>query len=565
MNSNQVKKAKKFTLKFTLISTFCGLSLFGALVLTLVTLFETNSFIREQLRLRITDVISIMAYQIDGDLHSQIKTVADEKTPEFIKIKHDLQIMRHLGTGITNAYTLRKLDNGDIILVVDGSKKTSNVTGDIYPAHAVTETLQNTFNATPNNEHGIIYTEPEIYENPQGVWLSAYAPIFTSAGKLDAVVAIDVSAENIKKHELVYIVEMVLVSLTVMLFIIPLAFFIASRIRRPLAQLTVEMEKIGKFELDSNVEIVSRISEILSMEHQLEKMKKGLLSFKKYVPADLVRELIELGDDAKLGGENKKLTILFSDIANFTAISDHLEPEQLVSFLGEYLNAMNLCLLENQATVDKYIGDSVMAFWGAPRNVEQAEIKSCYAALECQRQIAFLGQKWQAQGFNFEFYTRIGIHSGNVIVGNIGSDTRMSYTVIGDDVNLASRIESANKFYGTSTLISESTQQAVQTEFVTRLIDYAVLMGKATPIRLYELVGKKGDVDDKKLNQIELYEKAFSYYQQRQFSQAITLLEKLIKQSEQDYAAKCLLERCQNYQNNPPAENWQGEFILPSK
>lgn len=564
MRQQPIKKPKKYTLKFTLVSALCGLSLFGALILTLVTLYETNGFIREQLRLRITDMVSTMAYQIDGDLHSQIKTVADDKTPVFEKIKHDLQVMRHRGTGITNAYTLRKLENGDIILVVDGSKITSNITGDIYPAHAVTKTLLNTFNATPDNEHGIIYTEPEIYENPQGVWLSAYAPIFTSTGKLDAVVAIDVSAKNIKDHETEYIITMILLSLAVTLLILPLAFFTASRIRRPLAQLTLEMEKIGKFELESRVEIVSRVSEIISMSHELEKMKKGLLSFKKYVPSDLVKELIELGDDAKLGGEKKSLTIFFSDIANFTAISERLEPEELVCFLGEYLNVMNLNLLKNQATVDKYIGDSVMAFWGAPRNVEHPAIKSCSAALECQHQIQLLGQKWKAQGFDFDFYTRIGIHTGEVIVGNIGSDTRMSYTVIGDNVNLASRMESANKFYGTSTLISETTYQEVKDVFVTRLVDIAVLMGKVEPIRLYELVGEKGYVGDKKLRQIELYEKAFNYYQQRQFSETIVLLEKLLK-SASDHTATLLLERCKNYQLNPPAENWQGEYVLPNK
>lgn len=564
--SNEKKKApKKYTLKFTLISAFCGLSLFGAFVLTAVTLYQTNGFIREQLRLRITDVVSTMAYQIDGDLHSQVKTIADEKSAPFIKIKHDLQVMRHRGTGITNAYTLRKIDNGDIILVVDGSKHTKNVTGDIYPANAVTKTLLNTFNATPENEHGIFYTEPEIYENPQGVWLSAYAPIFTSAGKLDGVVAIDVSAQNIRDHEWQYIVTMVATSLAVMLLILPLAFLTASRIRRPLALLTVEMEKIGKFNLESDVEIVSRVSEINSMTHQLESMKKGLRSFKKYVPAELVRELIELDTDAKLGGEKRDLTIFFSDIANFTAISEQLEPEKLVSFLGEYLDVMNLSLLKNQATVDKYIGDSVMAFWGAPRNVENQAIKSCQAALECQHQIHLLSEKWKNEGLNFDFYTRIGIHSGDVIVGNIGSDTRMNYTVIGDNVNVASRIESANKFYGTSTLISETAYQQVKENFITRLIDDVVLVGKATPIRLYELVGNKGYVGDKKLRQIELYEKAFHCYSHRQFSEAIVLLEKLITHTPSDRATTQLLERCQRYQINPSAETWQGEYILASK
>lgn len=559
------KIPKKYTLKFTLISAFCGLSFFGAFILTAVTLYETNDLLREQLRLRITDVVSTMAYQIDGDLHSKIKTIVDEKNTPFIKIKRDLQIMRHRGTGITNAYTLRKMDNGNIVLIVDGSKKNTNITGDIYPPDSITKTLLNTFNATPDNEHGIIYTEPEIYENPQGVWLSAYAPIFTSSGKLDAVVAIDVSAENIREHELAAIITLALTSLIVILFILPLAFLTAGRIRRPLEQLTKEMEKIGKFDLESEVQIVSRVSEIMSMAHQLDSMKHGLRSFKKYVPAELVKELVGLGTDAKLGGEKKKLTIFFSDIANFTTISERLEPEKLVSFLSQYLDVMNNSLLNNQATVDKYIGDSVMAFWGAPRNIENAAIKSCHAALECQHQIRLLSQKWKSDGEDFNFYTRIGIHTGEVIVGNIGSDTRMDYTIIGDNVNLASRIESANKFYGTAILISETTYQEVKENFVTRLVDYAILVGKATPIQLYELIGSKGYVGEKKVRQIGLYEKAFEFYRIKRFPEAIALLEKSLKQIPSDYPSKMLLERCQNYLLNLPTDDWQGIHILANK
>ncbi|MDD5229186.1 MAG: adenylate/guanylate cyclase domain-containing protein [Methylococcales bacterium] len=559
------KKPKKYTLKFTLVAAFCGLSLLGSLILTVVTSYEMNGFIREQLRLRITDVARIMASQIDGNLHSEVKTVADTNTASFIKLKNNLQAMRHYGTGITNTYTLRKMDNGDIMLVIDASKKNQNVTGDIYPPNLVSKTLLSAFGATPDTENKIMYTEPDIYKTDWGVWLSAYAPIFTSAGKLDGIVGVDVSAQNISDHEQKYKITMILVSLTITSSMLLLGFFMASKIRRPLAELTIEMEKVGKFELDSEMEIKSKISEINSMAYQLESMKHGLRSFKKYVPDDLVRELIELGTDANLGGEKKNLTIFFSDITNFTAISERLEPEKLVGFLGEYLTVMNASLLKNKATVDKYIGDSVMAFWGAPRNVENPAIKSCHAALECQRQIRLLSQKWKSEHLNFDFHTRIGIHTGEVIVGNIGSETRMNYTVIGDNVNLASRIESANKFYGTAILISETTYQEAKNNFVTRLVDYAVLVGKVTPIQLHELVGCKGYVGEKKVRQIEIYEKAFNFYQLKQFSAAIVLLEKLVKQVPADCPTQLLLKRCQDYKINPPPDDWQGEYVLVNK
>jgi|GEM_PF-389171 len=565
MPKHNNKTLKKYTLKFTLVSAFCGLSLLGSMISTVVTSYEMSGFLREQLRLRLTDIARITASQIDGDLHSEVTPNVDVNNASLVKLKHDLQSMRHYGTGIANAYTLRKMDNGDIVLIIDGSKKSQNVTGDIYPHDSLSETLLSTFNATIENENKVVYTEPEIHKNPQGVWLSAYAPIFTSSGKLDGIVGIDVSAQNIFDHELESKITMILVSLTTMLSMLPFGFLIANRIRRPLAELTLEMEKVGKFELDGEIDISSNVHEINSMALQLANMKRGLRSFKKYVPADLVRELINMGADANLGGEKKNLTIFFSDIANFTAISDKLEPEELVGFLGEYLTVMNASLLKNQATVDKYIGDAVMAFWGAPQYVENQAIKSCLAALECQRQIQLLSQKWKSEGLDFAFFTRIGIHTGDVIVGNIGSETRMNYTVIGDSVNLASRIESVNKFYNTSILISETTYQEAKEDIVTRLVDCAVLSGKATPIKLYELVGSKGYVGEKKMRQIEMYEKAFHFYQARQFSESIILLEKLLKQTPLDYSTALLLKRCKNYQINPPAADWQGEYVLASK
>jgi len=554
---------KKLTLKFTLISAFCGLSLIGSILLTVITSYEVKSFIREQLRLRITDTANIMATQIDGELHQSIQTVEDDKSDAYIKLKNALQIMREHGTGIANAYTMRKQENGEFAFIVDGSEKDQNATGDIYPQSSVMPMLNSALNI--NSDDKSPRSETDIYKDDWGVWLSAYAPIFTKSGQFDGIVGIDVSAQSIQDQEFKYIVTISSISLVCIFLMMPLGFVFASRIRRPLEALTTEMEKIGRFELNYEIFVPTRIYEINRMVQRLESMRRGLRSFEKYVPSDLVRDLIELGRDAKLGGEKKNLTIFFSDIANFTSISERLEPEKLVGFLGEYLTVVNDALSQNQATVDKYIGDSVMAFWGAPRNVENPAIKSCQAALECQRKINLLSQKWQSNGLDVEFKTRIGIHTGDVIVGNIGSETRMNYTIIGDNVNLASRIESANKFYGTSILVSETTHQQAKKRFVMRLIDFAVLNGKSTPIRLYELVGYKGDMNKNQLYQIELYEKAFHFYTERRFPMAIFLLNRLLNKNPFDYAAYLLLERCEKYQLHAPSKDWQGEYILEVK
>ncbi|MDO9213269.1 MAG: adenylate/guanylate cyclase domain-containing protein [Methylococcales bacterium] len=559
--ANKKTSPRKYTLRLTLTSAFCGLTLLGAMMLSIVTSHEVGDFIREELRLRLTDAVNIMASKLDGDLHSQIQTATDQKSHAFKQLQNELMEMRRRGTGIANVYTMRKIDNEQIMFVVDASENNLSPTGQIYPNPS--NTLKNALNAVAGNK--IAYSEPEPTADNWGVWLSAYAPIFTSTGKLDGIIGIDVSAQNVIAHELNYKISVYVISVVVALLMLPIGFLIARRIRQPLSQLAMEMEKVRHFELDSEVKVFSRIREIDSMVQQLENMKRGLRSFRKYVPADLVQELIELGVDAKLGGEKKTLTIFFSDIANFTTMSEKLEPEVLVAFLGEYLNVMNACLLQNQATVDKYIGDGVMAFWGAPRAVDDPAVKACQAALACQQQIQQLNQKWRAAELDLAFHTRIGINTGEVIVGNMGSDARMSYTVIGDNVNLTSRVESANKFYGTSVLITEPTYQQVKDHFVTRLLDYAVLAGKAIPIRLYELVGNIGTVSAEKLQQIDDYQRAFHLYSQRQFAEAIVLLEQLIPSTPEDRVAPLLLARCQLYMNTPPADDWQGDYVLQSK
>lgn len=552
---------KKYTLKFTLTSSFCGLTLVGTLFLSVLTSYQVAGFIREGLRLRLTDMVNLMASQINGDLHSQIQNLEDEQGQAFRQLRKHLLDMRRQGTGIVNIYTMRQGNDGQIHFVIDLTRKAKSPIGTVY--NSPTETLRKALTATTEVKN--IYTEFEPSSDDLGVWLSAYAPIFTSAGQLDGILGIDVSAAQIMRNEFYHKAMVLGLSLAVGILMLPLGFVIARSIRRPLSELTDEMEKIRHFNLDGEVVIPSRIYEINSMSQQLDSMKRGLRSFKKYVPADLVQNLIEMGVDARLGGEIKPLSIFFSDIVNFTGISEQHSPEALIGYLNEYLNVMNQCLLQNQATVDKYIGDSVMAFFGAPRQVDQHEIKSCQAALTCLQQIDQMNQRWAEAGQLFAFNTRIGIHTGDVIAANIGSDARMNYTIIGDSVNLASRIESANKFYGTRILISESTYQAVKNIYVTRLIDDATVVGRIRSVRLYELIGEKSDLSEAQLSQIALYQQAFQCYHCRAFPEALTLLNDLIEQTPADRATQILLKRCQEFVVNPPDSDWRGSYILRGK
>lgn len=342
-----------------------------------------------------------------------------------------------------------------------------------------------------------------------------------------------------------------------------LGYIFSRRLARPLSELSVEMDKIQNFELDSDKTIVSSITDVQNMVVSFYKMRQGLRSFGKFVPADIVRQLIEQEGDAHLQGEKRELTIHFSDIEGFTTVSENLKPEELVELLAEYLGEMSRIIAEEKGTVDKYIGDAVMAFWGAPQPVANHAVYAARAALRCQARLVELEQKWQNEGKPV-FRARIGLNTGEIIVGNMGSAERLNYTVIGDAVNLASRLEGINKYYGTRIMLGETTQKLVAHEFVTRLLDFVAVKGKNEAIRIYELVGEKGKVDPKHLEFIQHFESAIEAYRKQNWDAAETSLRAALNLRE-DEACHLFLKRIADYRQNPPGPGWSGEYVMKTK
>ena len=274
---------------------------------------------------------------------------------------------------------------------------------------------------------------------------------------------------------------------------IAIGFYIAKTLSRSLTTLAGEVDKVSKLDLSYDGGSKTRILEVYNISESVVKMIKGLKSFKKYVPADLVVRLNEQHREAALlGGEKKELTIFFSDIMDFTSISEQLSTEKLVENLGVYFNGLSRIILEEKGTLDKYIGDSIMAFWGAPVERQNHATAACVSALKCQAFLTRLEPIWRKTKQPL-FHTRIGIHTGEVIVGNFGFEERMNYTILGDNVNFASRLEGLNKFYGTRVLISEDTYEKVEDNFVARRLDYVEVKGKTGGgVFIYELVVLRG-------------------------------------------------------------------------
>ncbi|MCW5557943.1 MAG: hypothetical protein KIT22_08935, partial [Verrucomicrobiae bacterium] len=267
-----------------------------------------------------------------------------------------------------------------------------------------------------------------------------------------------------------------------------LAYWIALRISRPMLQLGAEARAMSHLEFSEAPRPLSGVREVRQLEQALSDARLSLRSFRKYVPADVVRLLIESGDEARLGGRTAPLTLLFSDIADFTRAAESTEPQQLVEQLGEYLAAVSAAIHAQRGVVDKFIGDGVMAFWGAPHPDPHQALGAARAALEIQRRLDPLNARWAAAGRPV-FPTRIGLHSGDAVVGNIGSEDRLNYTAIGDAVNLASRLESLNRHFGTRILLSEDTRLAVGDVLLTRPVARVTVKGRHGGIVVHELMG----------------------------------------------------------------------------
>lgn len=286
-------------------------------------------------------------------------------------------------------------------------------------------------------------------------------------------------------------------------------------------------------------------------------------AFDRYLAPQVIDQIIAEGFDLKLGGQKRELTILFSDIRSFTTLSEQLSPQELVTLLNVYLSSMTETVLETQGVVDKYIGDAIMAFWGAPVEQPDHAVRAATTALAMKRTLNRLHDQWAEQQLPL-FQIGIGLNTGEVIVGNMGSEKRFDYTVMGDDVNLASRTEGLTKHYGVTILLTEATQQKLGDRFVTRFLDDVIVKGRTQPVKLFELVGTLDEMTTEEKQTLERFAQALDLYRSRQWDQARAQFLTLANQTG-DHASELYAERCLTMKAQNPGEDWNGVFVAISK
>lgn len=350
-----------------------------------------------------------------------------------------------------------------------------------------------------------------------------------------------------------------------LLLAVLLAVYLANRVAQPLAQLARQMDGVGRFDLEETPPARSLFAEIDAMSRALASMKRGLGSFARFVPRDLVRTLLASGREARLGGEIRTLSVFFSDIAGFTSLAETMPPDELVQKLGGYLDGMTRTIASGGGTVDKYLGDGIMAFWGAPAPDADHAARSCEAALRCQRVLAEMGGEaesaWLASAT-----TRIGIATGKVLVGNFGTPERMNYTVMGDTANLASRLEGLNKQYGTLILVDEPTMRGAQPKVIGRAIDLVAVKGKAQGVRVFELLAIDGEEGADAARALAARsDEALAAYVTHDFAKAAEIWRAIETERSGDQAARVMRERAERYAAEPPPEGWDGVFVAKDK
>jgi len=305
----------------------------------------------------------------------------------------------------------------------------------------------------------------------------------------------------------------------------------------------------------------------INAKYYLNEMgQKALIrdAFGQYLSPKVVADLVKDPEKLVLGGEERVMTAFFSDIAGFSSFSEKMTPTELVNALNDYLTAMCSIIVDLEGTIDKFEGDAIIAFWGAPAVQEEHAKLACFGSIDMQRAIKEISDRFVKEG-RPAISVRMGVNTGPMVVGNMGSVQRMDYTIMGDTVNLASRLEGANKAYGSDIMITNATYRACEAHVDVRELDLLRVVGKQEVVQVYQLMERHGQTSGVLADMVTEFERALEFYKMRDFGQAITGYQKCLELVPDDGPSHIYLKRCQTYLETPPSKDWDGVFTLTEK
>ncbi len=541
----------RLSLRLSLASALIGAVLLTSALLGTVTFTVWRQSIRDDLQKRLGELAATVSLMIDPAVHHGLTQPSDMDGQAYKNLRAKLKAVRAQSPDVHFLYTYRWTPGEESPkFVLD----TGTVGVDFSPLGTVYESMTPTLRASFFPPYRVrVETEP--YKDEYCTFLSAFSPILGADGQIEGVLGIDMDASRIQALE-AQLLALVLGMTALITVVMGLgSWWFSRRISKPLLALSHDMGLIQEFQLDGELNIKTQINEVVLMKTSLDNMKKGLRSFKKYVPADLVADLIGLQQEARLGTTKREITVFFCDLENFTTISEQLSPEDLNLMLSGYFDAVTRALQRHGATIDKFIGDAVMAFWNAPRDLPDHALRGALATLEVRQSLELLREGWKSVGLP-GMSTRVGLNTGSVMVGNVGYEDRLSYTALGDAVNLASRLESLNKFYGTYILVGEDTLSQLGNQVAYRAIDRVAVKGKSKGTRIGELAHRVHP-------SWAAYEKGLNAYFASDFEGALKLFgDPLLAK---DGPTAIMVNRCKRFAERGAPEGWDGTWVMADK
>ncbi|QQO07994.1 CHASE2 domain-containing protein [Breznakiella homolactica] len=309
--------------------------------------------------------------------------------------------------------------------------------------------------------------------------------------------------------------------------------------------------------------VVREVVAFVSSEQEKSFIRKA---FSTYLSGAVVEEILNDPSRLQLGGSKRYMSAIFTDVKGFSTISEKLDPEDLVRLLNQYLSAMSNVVLDERGTIDKYEGDAIIAFFGAPIDLPEHALKACRSAIIMKRVERELNTRFIADGLSpSPLLTRIGVNTGNMVVGNMGTEQKMDYTIMGNAVNLAARLEGVNKQYGTWILASDTTVQDAGPSILTRRLDRVRVVGIHEPVQLHEILELRDDAPDYLREKADLFHSGLDFFEAKDWSRAEAAFRKVLDHDPDDGPGGIYLNRCIKYQKTPPAKNWDGVFNLNQK
>lgn len=478
----------------TLYIAMVIISMASSLLAVWIFYEETEDRVVLQLKTKVASVAATTASLLTQSELKKIQTITDEKSPAYANIVKQLRQARDANRQseiyIKYLYLLRPLPANprELMFLADAEEDPKNVShvGDIYKLH------ENKAESELRDHLKHIYNPPHLIKDNWGIWMSGFAPIYDKQGNYIATVGADISAQDIQKERsliLFYASFSFLISILLSLLI---AYFLSKRVTKHLSELCKSVNEIGKGNLKHRTDIKTHdefgelASEINQMAQKLEERERLKQGFTQYVSQQILEKILASDTPLKLEGERRKVTILFADIRNFTHLAENLSPETVVSLLNEYLSIMLDIIFKHQGSLDKFLGDGMMVEFGAVVPDEEQERHAIEAAIDMQNELKNLRTRWKKENKPV-IEIGIGIHTGAVIVGNIGSEQRMEYTAIGDAVNVASHIQQSTKEFKVPILVSETTWQAVKDKFAFEDLGEIFLKTRVKSIKVYKL------------------------------------------------------------------------------